>query len=108
MSDILSTAGAVLTKTRYAWDISLAGNEQLPTFSHLQGQIVMNKKTHSTKDVPDVRPGGYANDHNKPGEHPATPLHQDQRTPASRSDRDDHLGSHNQSQERKHGPQRGR
>ncbi|MBU3652061.1 MAG: hypothetical protein FGM44_03150 [Limnohabitans sp.] len=68
----------------------------------------MNKKTHTTKDVPDVRPGGYANDHNKPGEHPATPLHQDQRTPASRSDRDDHLGSHNQSQERKHGPQRGR
>jgi hypothetical protein len=34
-------------------------------------------------------------------------LHQDHRTPASRSDRDDHLGSDNQSQRRKHGPGRG-
>jgi hypothetical protein len=107
MSDILYTAGAVLTKTRYAWEIPLPHDERFPRFHHTQGQIVMNKKSHTTRDVPGGHPGGYANDHNKSGEHPQTPLHQDQRTPASRSDRDDHLGSDNQSQRRKHGPQRG-
>jgi hypothetical protein len=63
----------------------------------------MNKKTHSTHDASQAPPGDYALKHNKKGEKAPTPLHQSQRTPGSRSDRDDHLGSHNQSQQRKKG-----
>jgi hypothetical protein len=64
----------------------------------------MNKKSHTTHDLPGKPPGGFANDHNKPSQDKSTQLHQDQRTPASRSDRDDHLGSDNQSRERKAPP----
>lgn len=106
MSDILITADAVLSKTRFAWEIPSSPRNlhfPLPT---LTGQIIMNKKTHSTHDMPG-RPGGYANDTNKAGNVPSTPLHQSQRTPASRSDRDDHLGSDNQSRRRKTGPGQG-
>ncbi len=42
------------------------------------------------------------NDHNKMGEQDATQLNQGHRTPESRSDRESHVGSHNQSQERRH------
>lgn len=104
MSDILHAAGAVLSKTRFAWAIPRPSNvSRLPQPLSI-GQILMNKKSHTTHDVPDHPPGGFANDHNKPGQDKSTPLHQDRRSPASRSDRDDHLGSHNQSQERKHPP----
>lgn len=36
------------------------------------------------------------------GEQDATQLNQGHRTPESRSDRESHVGSHNQSQERRH------
>jgi hypothetical protein len=104
MSDILHAAGAVLSKTRFVWAIPSPSNATAPSPLFPDGQILMNKKTHTTHDVPGKPPGGFANDHNKPGHNKSTPLHQDQRSPASRSDRDDHLGSHNQSQERKHPP----
>ncbi len=39
--------------------------------------------------------------HNKTGEQEATQLNQGKRTPESRSDRESHVGSHNQSQERR-------
>jgi hypothetical protein len=63
----------------------------------------MKKKTHSTHDIPKAEPGDYAGQHNKKGEQNPTQLNQSQRTPGSRSDRDDHLGSHNQSTQRKKG-----
>ncbi|MCO4095163.1 MAG: hypothetical protein HEQ37_17700 [Acidovorax sp.] len=44
-----------------------------------------------------------ANDHNSAGKQPATQLHQDQRTPHSRHDRESQIGSGNQSQSRKGG-----
>lgn len=107
MSDILSTAGAVLSKTRFAWEIPSTLRERHTPGLTLQAQIIMNKKTHSTDDVSGSRPGDYAHGHNKTGKGPQTPLHQNQRTPGSRSDRDDHLGSDNQSRRRKTGPEHG-
>lgn len=51
------------------------------------------------------------NDHNRKGNQEPTQTHQGQRTPDSRSDRTDHVGSGNQTQSRKgnagsgeHGP----
>ncbi len=43
------------------------------------------------------------NDHNRTGHQAPTQTHQGQRTPDSRSDRTDHIGSDNQSQSRKGG-----
>ncbi|HET8693050.1 MAG: hypothetical protein KGI91_11285 [Burkholderiales bacterium] len=40
------------------------------------------------------------NDHNKMGAQPATQINQGMRTPESRSDRESHVGGHNQSQSR--------
>ena len=108
MADILSTADAVLNKTRFAWDMApRSSRPELPQ-PHLDGHILMNKKTHSTHDVPDTPPGDYAGQHNKPSKRPDTPLHQSRRTPGSRSDRDDHLGSDNQSRRRQTGSGHGR
>jgi hypothetical protein len=64
----------------------------------------MNKNTHSTSDG---KPGDYSSRHNKKGEAAQTQLNQNRRTPGSRSDRDDHLGSRNQSSQRKKGPLNG-
>ena len=44
------------------------------------------------------------NDHNRQGEQAATQKNEARRTPESRSDRTDHIGSDNQSQSRKRGP----
>lgn len=111
MSDILFTAGAVLNKTRYAWSIPGTHRPQtappLPSLPTMDGALFMNKKTHSTRDVPAAPPGDYASDHNKPPKAPATQTHQSRRTPGSRSDRDDHLGSDNQSRRRQTGPEHG-
>lgn len=108
MSDILATAGAVLSKTRYAWSIPCPALEPAPPLPVLEGDVFVNKKTHSTQDVPGALPGDYAGDHNKTAQHKATQLNQGRRTPGSRSDRDDHLGSDNQSRRRKSGPGQGR
>lgn len=45
--------------------------------------------------------GKVENDTNKPGDRPATQLNQGKRTPDSRSDRESHVGSHNQTQSRR-------
>jgi hypothetical protein len=77
--------------------------ESLNLFRLFGGVILMNKKTHSTHDASAALPGDYARQHKKKGDKAPTQLHQSQRTPGSRSDRDDHLGSHNQSRQRKKG-----
>ena len=45
--------------------------------------------------------GKVENDHNKVGAQPETQLNQGQRTPDSRTDREAHLGSGNQTQSRR-------
>lgn len=107
MSDILFTAGAVLNKTRFAWEIPASQRDPSRPLPTLDGHIFMNKKTHSTHDVPGAAPGDYARDRNKTPKEPETQLHQSHRSPGSRSDRDDHLGSNNQSRRRKTGSGRG-
>jgi hypothetical protein len=47
--------------------------------------------------------GKVENDTNKVGDKSATQLNQGKRTPDSRSDRESHVGSHNQSQSRRGG-----
>ena len=52
--------------------------------------------------LPESEPAGkLANDHNKPGQPPASQRNQGRRTPASRDDRQAQMGSHNQSWSRK-------
>ena len=60
------------------------------------------KKKH---DADPQEPGQHKveNDHNRTGNQPPTQTNQGQRTPDSRSDRTDHIGSDNQSQSRKGG-----
>lgn len=103
MSDISATAGSVLSKTRFAWSIACPAPQQTKPIPTLQGDLFMNKKTHSTNDVPGAAPGDYAGKHNKTTHDETTPLNQNRRTPGSRSDRDDHLGSDNQSRRRQKG-----
>ena len=59
-------------------------------------------KYHSPADQQEPHARKVENDHNKMGEQDATQLNQGHRTPESRSDRESHVGSHNQSQERRH------
>lgn len=60
----------------------------------------MTRHQDSTdKDQP--REGKVANDSNKTGDRDATQLNQGHRTPASRSDRESHVGGSNQSQTRR-------
>ncbi|WP_440106058.1 hypothetical protein [Acidovorax sp. BL-A-41-H1] len=63
---------------------------------------------HNTSDKDDGQnndqgSGKVANDRNSAGKQPTTQLHQDQRTPHSRHDRESQVGSGNQSQSRKGG-----
>ncbi len=64
-------------------------------------------KHHSPADQQQPHARKVENDHNKMGEQDATQLNQGQRTPDSRSDRESHFGSNNQSQERRHAPGHG-
>jgi hypothetical protein len=48
--------------------------------------------------------GKVANDHNRTGHQPATQIHQGQRTPESRHDRESQVGSGNQNQSRRGAP----
>jgi hypothetical protein len=57
---------------------------------------------HNPRDDQAPHARKVENDHNKLGEQDTTQLNQGQRTPESRSDRESHVGSHNQSQERRH------
>jgi hypothetical protein len=99
MSDIQATASAVLNKTRFIWSDQRSCVNEESTFKTPTLEAFMNKKTHTNSDVSE-QPGKYANDHNKAGKTPATQLNQGHRSPASRSDRDTHLGGNNQSQKR--------
>ncbi|MEY5100297.1 MAG: hypothetical protein RJA36_3016 [Pseudomonadota bacterium] len=57
---------------------------------------------HNPRDDQAPNARKVENDHNKQGEQDATQLNQGHRTPDSRSDRESHVGSHNQSQSRRH------
>lgn len=61
-------------------------------------------KNQSPADKQPPHTGKVANDTNKMGEQDATPLNQGHRTPESRSDRESHIGGHNQSQQRRQPP----
>ncbi|MGE5452941.1 MAG: hypothetical protein ACM3VZ_13995 [Acidobacteriota bacterium] len=58
---------------------------------------------HNPRDTQEPHTGKVANDFNKQGEKDATQLNQGQRTSDSRHDREAHVGSANQSQERRGG-----
>ncbi len=60
--------------------------------------------TRRKPERPKARAGKVANDHNKTGKSPPTQKNEAGRTPASRHDRDDHLGSANQPRTRRGGP----
>lgn len=64
----------------------------------------MRSKQKAGSDKPKQGSGGsggkMSNDTNKVGAQSPTPKNEGRRTPASRSDRDDNLGSDNQSQSR--------
>ena len=55
----------------------------------------------SNKDKQAPQSGKVENDVNKQGNEPPTQKNEGRRTPASRNDREAHLGSANQSQERR-------
>lgn len=61
-------------------------------------------KNQSPADKQQPHTGKVANDTNKTGERDATQLNQGHRTPQSRSDRESHIGSSNQSQSRRGAP----
>ena len=103
MSNLLDTATAVLNKTRFIWGDHASSPADKPTFNIPSLEAFMNKKTHTTSDVSE-HAGKYANDVNKAGKKQTTQLNQGHRSPASRSDRDDHLGGGNQSQTRQGPP----
>ena len=53
------------------------------------------------RDEQAAHTGKVANDHNKVGEQPLTQKNEARRTPDSRTDREAHLGSSNQTQSRR-------
>lgn len=57
--------------------------------------------TQNPRDQQTPHTGKVENDHNKQGDKDPTQLHQGQRTPASRGDRETHVGGDNQSQARR-------
>ncbi|MCY7370108.1 MAG: hypothetical protein LH479_04370 [Polaromonas sp.] len=60
----------------------------------------MSKK-QNPRDEQEPQAGKVANDRNKVGEQDPTQLNQGKRTPDSRTDREAHIGSGNQTQSRK-------
>lgn len=62
------------------------------------------KHNQNPQDKQAPNTGKVENDTNKVGEQDATQLNQGQRTPASRSDRESHVGGSNQSQSRRKPP----
>lgn len=66
----------------------------------------MTNKHSADKHSPDQQEAGKGkveNDHNRTGNQEPTQTNQGQRTPDSRSDRTNHIGSDNQSQSRQGG-----
>lgn len=60
----------------------------------------MTSKQHP-RDEQTAKTGKVENDHNKVGEQPLTQKNEAKRTPDSRTDREAHLGSGNQTQSRR-------
>ena len=60
----------------------------------------MTSKQNS-RDEQTPKTGKVENDHNKVGEQPVTQKNETKRTPDSRTDREAHLGSGNQTQSRR-------
>lgn len=58
-------------------------------------------KTQNPRDEQEPHTGKVANDHNKVGEQPLTQKNEAKRTSQSRTDREAHLGSSNQTQSRR-------
>lgn len=56
---------------------------------------------HNVRDEQTPKTGKVENDHNKVGEQPVTQKNEAKRTPDSRTDREAHLGSGNQTQSRR-------
>lgn len=59
------------------------------------------KTKENLRDVQAAHTGKVTNNHNKIGEQPLTQLNEAKRTPDSRTDREAHLGSSNQTQSRR-------
>ena len=59
------------------------------------------KTKQNPRDEQTAQTGKVANDHNKAGEQEVTQKNQPKRTPDSRTDRDAHSGSGNQTQARR-------
>ena len=57
--------------------------------------------TQNPRDKQTPQSGKVANDHNKVGDQALTQRNQAERTPASRTDREAHIGSGNQTQSRR-------
>ena len=55
----------------------------------------------NSRDEQTPKTGKVANDHNKAGDQPVTQKNEAKRTPESRTDREAHLGSGNQTQSRR-------
>ena len=68
-------------------------------FNYLK-EFVMSK-TQNPRDEQEPHTGKVANDHNKVGEQPLTQKNEAKRTSQSRTDREAHLGSSNQTQSRR-------
>jgi len=58
-------------------------------------------KTQNPRDEQEPHTGKVANDHNKLGEQPLTQKNEGKRTVKSRTDREAHIGSGNQTQSRR-------
>lgn len=63
-------------------------------------ELIMSK-TQNPRDEQEPQTGKVANDHNKVGEQPLTQKNEAKRTSKSRTDREAHLGSSNQTQSRR-------
>ena len=59
------------------------------------------KTKQNPRDEQTAQTGKVANDHNKAGEQEVTQKNQPKRTPDSRTDREAHIGSGNQTQSRR-------
>ncbi|MGB4117841.1 MAG: hypothetical protein WBK51_14980 [Polaromonas sp.] len=59
------------------------------------------KTKQNPRDEQTAKAGKVANDHNRVGEQPLTQMNQPKRTPDSRTDREAHIGSGNQTQSRR-------
>ena len=59
------------------------------------------KPKQNPRDEQAAKTGKVANDHNKVSEQPLTQKNESKRTPDSRTDREAHVGSGNQSQSRR-------